>query len=137
MKAPEAEFRPKAIRRTPGVKVPVAAPSCALDLTRAPSWRREKRPSAAGNWRARGCSAAASSSIAAGGPLVAAVLVVDAAAGLVVDAAAEADDLELEPWLVEEPQPARASAITDTRGAPARTIPMALIMPSRSGDGLR
>src|ERR1700759_1236458 len=109
MNCPELAFRPKATRWVPGTKVPVAAPSWALDLTRSPSARSE-RPCAAGNWLALGCSAAGRSSIAGG--RAAAVRLVCEAAALEVVAGAEA---ELEVWEVdEEPQPASARATRPT-----------------------
>ena len=72
MKAPDWVVRPKASRRVPGVKVPVAAPSWAVDLTVAASWR-SVRPCAVGNWPVDGCSAAGSSATAAGRAAVDAV----------------------------------------------------------------
>src|SRR5437763_8991063 len=118
MNWPELEFNPKATRCTPGVNVPVAAPSWALDLTRAASARSE-RPWAAGNCPATGRSAPARSSIAGGRAPV--VLLVDWDAAVLVAAELErrgADELEL--WPAEEdPQAARARARKGAR-APAR-----------------
>src|SRR5476651_2747288 len=104
MNAPELVFRANPSRRWPGVKVPVAAPNIAVDLTSAPSCVSE-RPLAAGNCEAFGCSAAASSSTA-GGRAAAEEVVVRGAVGF------ESDDV-----LVEEEEPQPASAI-----APAASV---------------
>src|SRR5581483_613513 len=109
MNWPELEFSPKATRCRPGVKVPVAAPSWALDLTSAASARSE-RPWVAGNCPVAGRSAAASSSTAGGG--VAVVALVDGEAALLAAAELElwvAGELEL--WVADEdPQAARTRA---------------------------
>jgi hypothetical protein len=97
MNSPEVVVSPKASRWVPGVKVPVAAPNWALDLTSRPSWL-SVRPWAAGNWLARGRSAAGSSATAAGSAVVDDVWVL-------LVAVAEAE-LELDSEL-DEPQPAR------------------------------
>jgi hypothetical protein len=80
------------------VKVPVAAPNIALDLTSVASFWSE-RPRAEGNCEARGRWAAASRLTAGGG----AALEEDA---VLLDAAA----LELEDVFEEDPQPAISSA---------------------------
>jgi hypothetical protein len=106
MNAPELALSAKAKRWTPGVNVPVAEPSCALEWTSAAScWRL--RPRVAGNWERRGVSAAGSSSTAGGWTpaavllALAVVVVVVAAALEVLEALGECDD---------EPQAASASA---------------------------
>jgi hypothetical protein len=128
MNWPEGALRPKASRRRPGVKVPVAAPNWAEERASAPS-RRSERPRTGGNWEARGRSAAASSATAgAGAPE-------DAAEPLVaVEAAPAADDaddgaaeLELDDG-VEDPHAASASASSGA-SAPAWADLMDLIMP--------
>src|SRR5579859_7729393 len=98
MNAPEEVVSAKATRRVPGVKVPVAAPNWALELTSRASWVRV-RPLTAGNVPVAGCSAAGSSLIAGGGPGVVAGF--DAGACVVVVVAV------LELWLWLAPQPAR------------------------------
>lgn len=123
MNWPELEFSPKATRSTPGVNVPVAAPSWALDLTRAASARSE-RPWAAGNCPAAGRWAPARSSIAGGSAAV--ELLVDWDAALPAAAELElggADELEL--WSEDEdPQAARARAMNGTRArARAEVMP--------------
>src|ERR1039458_2389571 len=99
MNAPELVVSPNASRRVPGVKVPVAAPSCALDFASAASCL-SVRPWAGGNCAAPGFSAAASSSSAG----------CAAAVDEVADAAVRVEVAELELELEEEPQPAAASA---------------------------
>ena len=110
MYAPDLAVSPNANRRVPGVKVPVAAPSCALDFTSAPScW--SVRPCVEGNSLTRGCSAAGSSATA-GGRTGAEVVVVVLACVVGLDA------LELADWLAalevalvdEEPHAASTSA---------------------------
>src|ERR1700729_12057 len=111
MNAPDRLVRPKASRRVPGVKVPVAAPSWAVDLTSVASWR-SVRPCADGNCPVEGCSAAGSSATAGGSAAVEAVDVV--LAGAELERGAGAPDEEEEE--VEEPQPAIANAArTGTR----------------------
>src|SRR5690349_4057979 len=107
MNSPEFVVTPKATRWRPGIKVPVAAPSWALDLTSAASGRSE-RPCAGGNCPSLGCSAAGSSSTAGGRGAALLVLEVDVGAALL---AAAVDALGVELWLADEdPQPASASA---------------------------
>src|ERR1700722_15652251 len=65
MNAPELAVSPNASRRVPGVNVPVAAPSCALDFASVASCLR-LCAWAGGNWLVRGCSAAGSSATAGG-----------------------------------------------------------------------
>src|ERR1039458_4223194 len=96
MNAPELVVSPSASLRVRGVKVPVAAPSCALDFASAASCL-SVRPWAGGNCAAPGFSAAASSSAGCA-----------AAVDEVADAAVRAAVAQLE--LEEEPQPAAASA---------------------------
>src|SRR5437016_11424747 len=117
MNAPERAVSANASLCVPGVNVPVAAPSCALDLTSAPSCCRV-RPPAAGNWPACGCTAAASSSTAGGS--AAAVFVGDVAG---VGAAECLDD---------EPQPPSAIRATSV-SVPASNVldRMFLLMCSR------
>src|SRR5437588_7277661 len=95
MKAPEEVFSPKATRRVPGVKTPVAAPSCAWELARFPSCC-SVLPFADGNCAALGRSAACR--FAAG--CVPVVDVVALVTGWVLAAVL---------WLALEPQPVSAT----------------------------
>src|SRR5262245_18056564 len=110
MNAPDLSVSPNASRRVPGVNVPVAAPSSAVDLTVAASCRSE-RPFAGGNCPEEGCSAAGSSETADGSACVdavetdEAVVAVVVAAAALVEVAGEATDVALED---EEPHPAIA-----------------------------
>ena len=95
----ELSVSANASRRTPGVNVPLAAPSCPLDVASLASCCSDL-PEAEGNWLATGCRAAASSSTAgAGFAAVVAEVRVPVAAGLA-----------LELCLAELPQAASPSA---------------------------
>src|SRR6516162_10900208 len=100
MNAPELVFRANANRLTPGVNVPVAAPSWALAFAVSAScW--SVRPLACGNWPALGCAAAPSSETAGGGPVVG-----GPETEVVVELAAELSAVVLEDLVLEEdPQP--------------------------------
>src|SRR4051794_20353139 len=111
MKAPVLVFSANANRPVPGVKVPVAAPSWALARTvEASCW--SVFPRAGGNWSVRGCSAAGSSEMAGGGPLVEAALVVGESV-CVVEAVEAVELLELDEE--DDPQPASAAATARAR----------------------
>src|SRR5436190_21918536 len=126
MNAPELVFSANANRPTPGVKVPVAAPSWALERTVAAScW--SVRPPAGGNCCGRGGAAGASSETAGGGPVVAGpVVVVD-----VLVALSEADS-EADPLWLDEPQPASPSRMATITGVGIRLA--AFIMSLRQGS---
>src|SRR5437899_219555 len=107
MNAPELVFSANAKRPLPGVNVPVAAPSWALELTvLASCWRVFALGD--GNWLGLGCCAAESSATAGGGPLVAVAVV----AVLLESLLAPADPDVL---LLEDPHPARVSAPSTAR----------------------
>src|ERR1700687_5767917 len=106
MNAPELAFRANANRPVPGVNVPVAPPSCALEETVAAScW--SVRPLTPGNWLGTGRCAGPGAETAGGGRAVVGVLA--AAAGVLVLV------LEEEELLLDDPHPARASAPAATR----------------------
>src|SRR5450755_1583790 len=119
MNAPELAVSPKANRRVPGVNVPVAAPSCALDFTSPPScW--SVRPCAEGNSASCGRSAAGSSATAGGSTGADADVVVLAGDvgvdAVVVDALGEATGFD------EEPHAARTSEIVAAAAVGTRRV---------------
>src|SRR5450755_4771280 len=129
MNAPELAVSPKANRRVPGVNVPVAAPSCALDFTSPPSCS-SVRPCAEGNSANCGRSAAGSSATAGGSTGADADVVV-----LAGDVGVDADALGEATGFDEEPHEARTSEIVAAAAVGTRRVRvnvMDVIMSPRS-----